>query len=477
MDLLGMMLGPDLVAAFKAAVLTTNYAALLTALPTLGSADMRALQQPAFETACGDGRTDIVAVLLESGSVDTSDDAMGSNELLHRAVQDRNVAMVRVLLEFTDVDVNAESLHYSLPLLMAVENGDVDCLRVLLGYHRIDVNATMEEAGGTWCALAVAADDGHVACLRLLLAADNVDVQGHGVNEDGQSTSALGLAAGSGRLECVTVLLAAGTVDVNYVPPAGDDPLLRSHPLAEAAKHDQLACLRALLAAGGINVNAVDPAEHTALFYAAQLSVACTEALLKVDGIDVNLAGGHNGNGITPLHGAAEHDMVLNVRRLLACTGIDPNPMRKLTGTTPLHIASYLGSLEVTRALLLGGGCRFHQTIVDHYVDHGTPGDGSPLGVTNSKDVRKLFHAGIDYWQRKLHVYHSSAMKEVVRTLLLIEQHLDAGTAAAVRMARDLLPHLPEELWLETLGYLRSADFGPSSEPKVFELAWAPGYE
>ena len=48
-------------------------------------------------------------------------------------------------------------------------------------------------------------------------------------------------------------------------------------------------------------------------------------------------------------------------------------------------------------------------------------------------------------------------MREAARTLMLVRQRLDATAA----LAGGALPHLPEEIWLAALGFLRSADFMP----------------
>ena len=52
---------------------------------------------------------------------------------------------------------------------------------------------------------------------------------------------------------------------------------------------------------------------------------------------------------------------------------------------------------------------------------------------------------------------HRWAMKEAVRTLLLVHQRLDAHVPAG----GGALPHLPEEIWRTALGFLRSADLMP----------------
>lgn len=85
--------------------------------------------------------------------------------------------------------------------------------------------------------------------------------------------------------------------------------------------------------------------------------------------------------------------------------------------------------------------------------------------MTTDTDVRTLFASGIDYWQRKHHTHHSLAMKKVLLTLLLVAQRMGVHAVTSAQsndrhmVVRHPLPLLPEELWLEVLGFLRSSDF------------------
>jgi len=100
--------------------------------------------------------------------------------------------------------------------------------------------------------------------------------------------------------------------------------------------------------------------------------------------------------------------------------------------------------------LLLAGGCRFQLN------DNGD----TPLKLAGGDTgVLKAFASGVDYWQRRRHGGHSWAMREVVRTLLLVRQRL--GALAAATPAAALLPRLPEEIWLAACAFLRGADFMP----------------
>ena len=69
--------------------------------------------------------------------------------------------------------------------------------------------------------------------------------------------------------------------------------------------------------------------------------------------------------------------------------------------------------------------------------------------------------AGIDYWQCKHHGGHLLAMKEVVCTLLLVDQRLGAVETEPLlnSNASAVLPCFPKEIWLLACSFLRGADF------------------
>ena len=53
-------------------------------------------------------------------------------------------------------------------------------------------------------------------------------------------------------------------------------------------------------------------------------------------------------------------------------------------------------------------------------------------------------------------------MRAAVQTLLLVRQRLGSHALLAQGpAAAGALPHLPEEIWLAALGFLRSANFLP----------------
>ena len=128
-DVLDLMLGTDIVCAVETA---------------LGSAGVRALYQPAFETVCGQGRADVAQVLLASESVNAATvvTAQGvTGTLLQHAVLNDNSDVVRVLLADASVEasINEDFVRGSVvvgginaPLLLAAGLGHVGCLQALL---------------------------------------------------------------------------------------------------------------------------------------------------------------------------------------------------------------------------------------------------------------------------------------------------------------------------------------------------------
>ena len=354
----------------------------------------------------------------------------------------------------------------------AVHNDCPDVVRVLLTDASVEATINAEDAAG-WdinAPLLFAAELGRVECLQALLACAHVDIHAVGHNDNEEPVTPLGFAAQTGHLPCVRALLAADGIDVNYM---GEDEsgITSMSALSEAAASDQLLCLLALLDADGVNINLQDADGWTALAYACNSgSPSAAEALLAVEGIDASLASNDGSRGgYTPLHFAAIAGKFHTVQLLLQRKEVNANAATT-TGMTPLHYACdcYPG---MVRTLLLGGGCRFKLTTDKLYLRQGTAGDGTPLGMTTNADVRTLFASGIDYWQRKHHAHHSWAMKEVVRTLLLVAQRmgvhaditqplaLSSDAHTPVQHQPPSLPRLPEEIWLELLGFLRSAEF------------------
>jgi ankyrin repeat protein len=441
LDVLGLMVGADLVRAMETAFVTKDFTSLQSTLPALGSAGMRALHQPAFEAACEQGRADVAQVLLASDSVNAAAAVTTLGEtrtLLQHAIHNNCPDVVRVLL----TDASAEAT----------------------------INADLVEDEGEWginAPLLLAAGLGRVECLQALLACAHVDIHAVGHGAEGLPVTPLGFAAQNGHLCCVRALLAADGIGVNCMAQDENGDTTMSALMA-AAYTDQVPCLLALLDADGVNVNLQGDNGWTALTFACYSgSQSAAEALLAVEGIDASLADSDDGD--TPLHYAAINDMFHTVQLLLKRKEVNASAATT-NGVTPLHDACWGNHPGMVRALLLGGGCRFKLTTNTFYLRRGTAGDGTPLGITTNANVRTVFASDIDYWQRKHHAHHSWAMKEVVLTLLLVAQRMGAhaDTTQPLTLSSDAhppvqhqprsLPLLPEEIWLELLGFLRSAD-------------------
>ena len=444
LDVLALMVGADLVRAMETAFDTDDFTSLQSTLPALGSEGLRALHQPAFEAACEQGRADVAQVLLASESVNAAAAVTTLGEtrtLLQHAVHNDCPDVVRVLLTDASVEATMNDTH----------GEDED---------ELGINAPLLLAAGL----------GRVECLQALLACAHVDIHAVGHDDDEAAVTPLGFAAQNGHLPCVRALLAADGIDVNCMAEdVNGDAAMPA--LMEAATVDQLPCLHALLHADGININLQDRDGWTALAFAcvrgSESAAAAAEALLAVGGIDASLA---DSTGRTPLYRAASSIKMLHtVQRLLQRKEVDANAATA-EGVTPLHHACWQTHPGMVRAMLLGGGCRFKLTTDPFYLGQGTAGDGTPLGLTTNADVRTLFASGIDYWQRKHHAHHSWTMKQVVLTLLLVAQRmglhvhitqplaLSSDAHTPVLHQPQSIPLLPEEIWLELLGFLRSAD-------------------
>ena len=181
---------------------------------------------------------------------------------------------------------------------------------------------------------------------------------------------------------------------------------------------------------------------------------------------------------------------------------------------TPLHFCCEVGDASLAKHLLLAGACRhardskgdtpmeraetFFEELINrkpwefkcgchgqmddrgHFTPHEAKGSvGDPVlidchelpAARNSHvakveaafmELRAVFSSGVDYWSLREHGGHASATKEVVKTLLLVDQRLDTVAARLPPGTPAALPYLPKDLWLAAIGFLRSADFGPA---------------
>ncbi len=148
-------------------------------------------------------------------------------------------------------------------------------------------------------------------------------------------------AASRGDLAAVDALLLSSTVDLDEVDSMGT-------PLHRAIMGRYYAVAKRLIAAGA-NLNAVDASLRTPLYLAALEQDEAAAWLLIASGADLEAQGPIG----TPLHVAAQHDLVDMVRLLLR-KGAQLDP-RNRELATPLALAAWRGSLDAAKVLVAEG--------------------------------------------------------------------------------------------------------------------------
>ena len=435
------------------------------------------------------GRSDVVRVLVGSGKADVNRAGPNGGLPLVLAIRSEDTTCVQVLLSAEGIDANAAVNPCYIEGDDADEEGDTilaraareanaGAVQALVGSGKVDVNRAAPNGEPP---LVLAMENGHGAdagCVEVLLAADGVDPNAS--SRDGWT--ALMAAACVSSTKWVRRLLETPGISVNHASESGLTALI------SAAQEGALDCVRALLEVGGIDANHADSRGATALYVAAmQGKLGCVRALLEFDGVDVTMAP----EGTSPLIESVRHSWEFSVgcaHALVSAKGINLNYRRPHDGRTALHEACETKHPALASHLLTAGGCRFARnnygnTPLDAALATAAPVLLPPMpppGTTaaayaltlasnnqklarrwaeNHAAIIRAFASGVDYWQRKLHGDHGWAMKDVVRTLLLVRQRLDARVRTALVPTAGALPHLPEEIWLVPLGFLRSADF------------------
>ena len=510
----GRVLGGDVVAALRAGFSAqlghpvfhqggdlTGVVPLLVA--ESAAPHLRTATQAVFMDACDAGEADLVRLLVGCDGVDGNapveadyagglEDDEGGDNVLTRAARYDHGYVVHALVASGRVDVNRAGQNGELPLLQALgsvgccsdasapaRHGFACCVEALLAAEGIDL--TLPDGEG-WTALMTAATRGNTAWLRHILGACGSAVN-HS-SDDGDT--ALIQAAGKGHTDCLHALLQVGGIRVNQADGVGKTAL------HAAAQHGHAACVRALLGMDGIAVNRVDRSGYTPLLVAAVTKESdwqdCVRALAKAKHTAVNAPRPRTNQ--TTLHMVCNaNDAALAALLLVAggCrfaldAGTSPSGasarqhavarhhaavVRREPGTPRLQHAMLHSAASMTRPFVCSAWLVTNQKLTTlfgaRYARCATcSGGATPLDYAEGdKAVRKVFASGVDYWQRRLHGGHAWAMKEVVWAVLLVRQRLDADALAVAVGALPHLPHLPEEIWLAALAFLRSADFMP----------------
>jgi len=516
-DLLCVVLGEDVVAGLRHAF-AHGGAGLSAVIPLLLGRPgkphpLAAATRAAAAAARSAGRADVGALMDGGGDqVGAAAEAAAAAET-SGAVQ--AVAQASLVLEYDHAprchDVDCVEGNGHTHLTNAVKEGNTVFAQLLVDSGKVNVNFAPEGACNMF-ALAVACGSdwdslGSAACTKILLGAAGVDVN-QGLHNPEYSNlddyyhepngnTALHFAAMSNDADSVRFLLAAEGIDVNKTNVFGRTAL--HHAMAfnptyyyGANKKErvarQLMCVQALLAAnvdasicdskGVCALNMLMGSTLTSL-QLASMSRRKDEGKDKGKDEEENLLQSMVRNLV---HAVAK----AKVPRINSAALPDegggrwPSTMLHFFCEMAVRAAEYAGlgdfALEMVSFLLVAGACRFalnHDPCYDHLESR------TPLDFVRHEMARRSSHAhampdvhkhdpqmdralvaillsGVEYWRRKHHGGHAWAMKEVVKTLLLVDQRLDAQ---AVLNEPAGLPYLPKELWLAMCGFLRSADF------------------
>ena len=500
--MLGRVFGEEVLVALRDGFAQGDLGGVVPSLfRETASTHLRDAASAAFVAVCETGELDSVALLRElaDGAV-TGDMAVNpeyervtnpdydydaNNEagdsILTRAARRGRAGVVRALVQDDAEAANGYAANGARALVLAIEAGDVACVDVLLAVDGIDAEAVVSpnhdpedhdygaEHEELDTILVRAARAGNVHAVRALMQTGAVDVNRHAPNGE----LPLVRAILSGNNACVEALLGADGIDINLGGHGGGGRRLDClTPLRAAASVGNTAWVRRLLGTAGVEVNSADDvSEVTALAEAAQGGhAACVAALLEVDGVDVYAMNRRHETALTIAVERRRGAWEACTQALALAKGIDLNHRNQHSGHTALHEACARKHAALAGHLLIAGGCRFALTSPQRFYrdngwhdEHG--GETALELAAGDKAVAKVFATGVDYWLRRLHGRHGWAMKEAARTLLLVRQRVGAGALAVAGPAPGppgVLPHLPEEIWLAALGFLRSADFMPS---------------
>ena len=259
-------------------------------------------------------------------------------------------------------------------------------------------------------ALVSACDGGKADAAALLLEADGMRAEDADAESacrkrkdyyDGPN-SLLVAAAERADVGVVRALVDSGKASVN-----GNDGDVYP-PLERAARAGSLACVEALLAADSIDVNQAgwdEYQDYSALTAAAELGrAACLRAVLAADGVDVNQIGPGNQ---TALMFAARGGHTECVVALVGADGVDLNLTTQVTEVddrrdTALNFAAEAGSVGCIRALLAGKGIDVNPTNDD--------GQSALLTAVHraGEDLRR--HPHVRNWEQNKHAQCARAL-------------------------------------------------------------------
>ena len=282
-------------------------------------------QTPLYKAA-QNGHEKVVFFLLKKKA--SVDDTLNGWRPLHVAADRGHLEIVRAFLD-KGAEVNAADKNRQMPLHVAADRGHLEIVRAFLDKDA-DVNATDNNGQAP---LHVVADRGHLEVVKVLV---NKGAEVNAMDKNNQTP--LHLASNKGHLEVVKVLVEKGA-NVNF---RGKNDRALLHILASRGDIE----IVKILVENGVDVNAVDKDGQTPLYNAAQNGYDKLVSFLLDHKAEANV----KCRGSYPLHIAA-YIGHLDVVKALVRNGVDVN-VEDINGQTPLHRAAQKGHDKVVSFLL-----------------------------------------------------------------------------------------------------------------------------
>ncbi|ENH70014.1 Alpha-latrocrustotoxin-Lt1a [Fusarium oxysporum f. sp. cubense race 1] len=247
-------------------------------------------------------------------------------DALRYALKWNELELVNRLLERSDMDASVPDFDGQTPLFGAIQCKRVDIVKLLL--KRQEVNPGTPDRNG-FTPLQVAVGVRSLPLVELLLQCEEVNAR----RTDAGKSSALHIDAARGELQIVNLLLEQNGLDVASPDSTGNTPLHWAVRSRDKKYHPSL-------------VTTYDDDENND---DDEDEDDDSDTFDEPPGQEVN-AGGHDQDGLTPLHHAcliADYEVVA---LLLQRQDVDPKA-RGITGQTPLHLAASNHQLSAKRIM------------------------------------------------------------------------------------------------------------------------------